>query len=126
MLHFSSLKIPSKDALYPTGIVTTALPPEAVDLSGKYTAKAKATLAYLHYGMGLPYYRFAKMQYMLGAPIAVSTQSDLMAAMMGPVHPAFNYLVTYAAQSSRLYQDDTGVKIQALVKRQLLWPVGVN
>ena len=96
--------------------VTTALPPAAVDLSEKYTAKAKATLAYLHYGMGLPYYRFAKMQDMLGAPIAVSTQSDLMAAMMGPVHPAFNYLVTYAAQSHRLYQDDTGVKIQALLK----------
>jgi len=96
--------------------VTTALPPAAVDLSEKYTAKAKATLAYLHYGMGLPYYRLAKMQDMLGAPIAVSTQSDLMAAMMGPVHAAFNHLVTYAAQSRCLYQDDTGVKIQALLK----------
>ena len=96
--------------------VTTASPPGAVDLSQKYTAKAKATLAYLHYGMGLPYYRLAKMQDMLGAPIAVSTQSELMTAMMGPVHAVFNHLVTYAAQSSCLYQDDTGVKIQTLLK----------
>ena len=66
--------------------------------------------------MGLPYYRLAKMQDMLGVPIAVSTQSELMAAMMGPVHAVFNHLVTYAAQSRCLYQDDTGVKIQALLK----------
>ena len=96
--------------------VTTALPPAAVDLSEKYTEKAKATLAYLHYGMGLPYYRLAKMQDMLGVPIAVSTQSELMAAMMGSVHAVFNHLVAYAAQSHCLYQDDTGVKIQALLK----------
>ena len=56
------------------------------------------------------------MQDMLGAPIAVSTQSELMTAMMGPVHAVFNHLVTYAAQSSCLYQDDTGVKIQTLLK----------
>jgi transposase len=96
--------------------VTTALPPDAVDLSQKYTPEAKATLVYLHYGMGLPYYRLAKMQKMLGVPIAASTQSELVAAMMGPVHAVFNYLVTYSAQSRCVYQDDTGVKIQALLK----------
>jgi len=96
--------------------VTTASPPDEVDLSVKYTPKANATLAYLHYGMGLPYYRIARMQDMLGMPIAVSTQSELMAAMMGSIHGAFNYLVTYAAQSRLFYQDDTGVKIQELLK----------
>ena len=96
--------------------VTTASPPEEVDLSEKYTAKANATLAYLHYGMGLPYYRIARMQDMLGVPIAVSTQSELMAGMMGSIHGAFNYLVAYAAQSRLFYQDDTGVKIQDLLK----------
>lgn len=96
--------------------VTTASPPDAVDLSQKYTPEAKATLVYLHYGMGLPYYRLAKMQEMLGVPIAVSTQSELVASMMGPVHAVFNYLVMYAAQSRCFYQDDTGVKIQALLK----------
>lgn len=95
---------------------TVASPPLGVDLSEKYTAKAKATLAYLHYGMGLPYYRLAKMQAMFGAPIAVSTQSELIASMMGPIHGVFNHLVVYAAQSHLIYQDDTGVKIQALLK----------
>jgi len=57
----------------------------------------------------------AKMQEMLGVPIAVSTQSDLMASMMGPVHAMFNYLVVYAAQCDCLYQDDTGVKILSLI-----------
>ncbi len=93
---------------------TAANPP--VDVSKKYTEKAKAILAYLHYGMGSPYYRLARMQAMLGVPIAVSTQSELIASMMGPVHGIFNYLVIVAAQSDRLYQDDTGVKIQALIK----------
>ncbi|MGI9250860.1 MAG: IS66 family transposase [Pseudohongiellaceae bacterium] len=91
---------------------TTASAP--VDLTAKYSPQAKATLAYLHYGMGLPYYRLAKMQRMLGVPIPVSTQSDLMASMMGPVHAVFNYLMVYAAQSPLIFQDDTGVKIQAL------------
>ncbi len=93
---------------------TAANPP--VDLSKKYTEKAKAVLAYLHYGMGLPYYRLARMQAMLGIPIAVSTQSDLIASMLGSIHCMFNYLVISAAQSELLYQDDTGVKIQALIK----------
>jgi transposase len=87
-----------------------------VDLSKKYTAKTKAVLVYLHYGMGLPYYRLARMQAMLGVPIAVSTQSDLVASMVGPVYCIFNYLVIGAAQSDLVYQDDTGVKIQALIK----------
>lgn len=86
-----------------------------VDLAKKYTPKAKATLAYLHYGMGVPYYRLAKMQEMLGVPIAVSTQSELMAAMMGPVHAMFNYVVIYAAQSDCVYQDDTTVKILSFI-----------
>lgn len=93
---------------------TAATPP--VDVSKKYTEKAKAVLAYLHYGMGLPYYRLARMQAMFGIPIAVSTQSDLIASMMGSIHCMFNYLVKSAAQSDLLYQDDTGVKIQALIK----------
>lgn len=93
---------------------TTAQGP--VDLKKKYTEKAKAVLAYLHYGLGLPYYRLAKMQDMLGVPIAVSTQSELMASMMGPVHAMVNHLITYAAQCDRLFQDDTGVKIQSLIK----------
>ena len=94
--------------------VTTAKAP--VDLTSKYTEKAKATLAYLHYFMGLPYYRLAKMQAMFGVPIAASTQSELMPSMMGPIHGIFNYIVIYAAQCDLLYQDDTGVKIQSLIK----------
>ncbi len=70
----------------------------------------------LSYGMGVPYYRLAKLQEMLGVPIAVSTQSELMASMIGPVHAMFNYLMVYAAQSDCIYQDDTGVKIQSLLK----------
>lgn len=96
--------------------VDTAKPPASVDLSKKYTEKFKAVLAFLHYAMGLPYYRLAKMQKMLGTVIAVSTQSELIASMMGPIHAVFNYLVFYAAQSHCIYQDDTGVKIQALIK----------
>lgn len=93
---------------------TTAQPP--VDLSDKYTPRAIAVLMFLHYGMGLPYYRLAKMQNMLGLPIAVSTQSELVASKMGAMHAVFNHLMNLAAQCDLLYQDDTGVKIQSLIK----------
>lgn len=97
-------------------LVTTAPAPDGVDPSTKYTAKAKSTLAYFHYGMGVPYRRIAAMQNMFALPIAVSTQSELIAGMMGPVHGAFNHLIAYAAQSDLLYQDDTNVKILDLLK----------
>jgi len=93
---------------------TTAEAP--VDLTKKYTEQSKSVLAYLHYAMGLPFYRLAKMQDMLGLPIATSTQSDLIASMVGPVHAMFNHLVVVAAQCDCLYQDDTGVRIQSLIK----------
>ena len=66
--------------------------------------------------MGLPYYRLAKLQAMLGMPIAVSTQSDIIASMMGAPHCMFNYLMDYAAACDLIHQDDTGVKILALIK----------
>ena len=97
--------------------ITTATAP--VDLSKKYTEQSKAVLAYLHYGMGLPFYRLAKMQKMLGIPLPVSTQSDLIESMMGPVHAIFNYLAWLLAQSDLIYQDDTRVKILALIKENL-------
>jgi transposase len=87
-----------------------------VDLSVKYTARAVAILIYLHYGMGLPYYRLAKMQKMIGIPIAVSTQSELVESKMGSMHAIFNCLMKAAAQRDLLYQDDTGVRIQSLIK----------
>ncbi len=91
-----------------------------VDVSTKYTPKAKAVLAFLHYPMGLPYYRLARMQAMQGVPLAVSTQSELVASMVGPVHAIFFELIHYAAQCDLVHQDDTGVKILALLKENKL------
>jgi transposase len=69
--------------------------------------------------MGLPFYRLAKMQKMLGIPLAVSTQSDLVESMKGPIHAIFNLLTWIMAQSDLIYQDDSKVRILALIKENL-------
>jgi hypothetical protein len=60
------------------------------------------------------------MQTMQGVPLAVSTQSELVASMVGPVHAIFFELIHYAAQCDLVHQDDTGVKILALLKENKL------
>lgn len=97
-----------------------------VDTSQKYSEKAKSVLAVFHYGMGLPFYRLARLQAMQGIPIPVSTQSDLMASIAGPVHAVFNHMVMVGAQSDCIYQDDTGVCIQELLKENKQQAPGVR
>ena len=87
-----------------------------VDTTQKYTALSKSVLAYLHCGSGQPYNRIEIMQRMMGMPVPASTQSDLLESMMGPLYPVFTRLIWYAANSDCIYQDDTFIKILALIK----------
>ena len=87
-----------------------------VDTTHKYTALSKSVLAYLHCGSGQPYNRIQIMQQMMGMPVPASTQSALLESMMGPLYPIFTRLIWYAANSDCIYQDDTFIKILALIK----------
>jgi len=93
------------------GDIFYAKPPQA-----KYSEQANAVLAYHHYGMGLPFHRIEHSQAMQGLPFPDATQWDQIAKLSPVVSAIFGALEHRAAQSRLIYQDDTGVKIQDLIK----------
>lgn len=58
--------------------------------SEKYTARLKAQLAMYRFMLGIPYYRLATYQSLLGVPLAKSTQWDLIESLAGYCLPIFN------------------------------------
>ena len=85
--------------------------------SDKYDETAGSMIAMLKYGSGVPFYRIEKLQESLGMPLPASTQWDIVenAANGGP-HPAYRELIRQAAQGDVIHNDDTPMKILALVK----------
>ena len=72
-------------------------------------------IALLKYGSGVPFHRAEKLQASLGIPLPASTQWDIVRALAKHVEPIFEELVGQAAQGDVLYNDDTTVKILALM-----------
>ncbi len=95
-------------------IITPALP--AGLEQGKYTHRANATTAVLHYGLGMPFYRLEKLQAMVGVPIADATQWTLVERVADCAYPVFNAMVHHAAQGDVVYHDTTHVYTLSLVK----------
>ena len=98
------------------GVVLTADAPGNVG-SAKYDETAGSMIANLKYGSGVPFYRIEKLQESLGLPLPASTQWDVVeqAANRG-VYPAYRELVRQAAQGDVIHNDDTAMKILALMK----------
>lgn len=87
-----------------------------VDTREKYLPSAKAMLAILHCKMGTTYYSLAQLQGNLGMPLPLSTQSQVVESMMGPVYAIEIHLAMLAANGTHIGQDDTWVRILALMK----------
>jgi len=81
----------------------------------KYDETASAMLGLLRYGSGLPLNRIARLQAEMGIPLAPSTQWDVIERMADRIHPVFTELIKQAAQGEILHNDDTSIKIQALI-----------
>ena len=96
------------------GTYFTATAP--VDTEEKYTPSAKSMLAILHGKMGATYYGLAQLQENLGMPLPLSTQSQVIESMMGPMYAIVTHLAWLAANGDQLCQDDTWVRILALMK----------
>ena len=94
-------------------VFTAEAPAEAGER--KYDATAGSMIGLLKYGSGLPFNRLAGLQGQLDVPLAASTQWDIVAAVAGVLTPAFEELVGQAAQGDVLHNDDTTVKILALM-----------
>jgi hypothetical protein len=92
---------------------TAELPPEAGNQ--KYNAKAGAMISLLKYGSGLPFNRQQGLQGNLEIPLPASTQWDVVSAFGFVLKPAYQELIRQAAQGDVVYNDDTTVKILALM-----------
>jgi hypothetical protein len=94
-------------------VFTAEPPPEAGDR--KYDATAGSMIGLLKYGSGMPFNRLDGLQGHLEMPLPASTQWDIVQAVATNLTPAFNELVRQAAQGDVLHNDDTTVKILALM-----------
>ena len=86
---------------------------------------AASMVAVLKYGSGVPFYRLAGLQANLGIPLPPSTQWDMMEQTAALIAPVYEELIRQAAQGEVLYNDDTGVRILALVRETAAERTGV-
>lgn len=82
----------------------------------KYDETAGTMIALLKYGSGFPFYRLEGLQDSLGIPLPTSTQWDIVERTGDRIHPAFRELIKQAAQGEVIHNDDTTMKILALMK----------
>jgi len=95
-------------------IFTAPLPKEVGNK--KYDTAAVAMIALLKYGSGLPFNRLQGLQANLGAPLPSSTQWDIINGSVDYFRPAYKEMIELAAQGKIFHNDDTTIKIQALIK----------
>lgn len=82
----------------------------------KYDASTASTIAVLHYGSGLPFYRLQKLQHNLGIPLPATTQWEIVAKAAGLVFEVYEELIRQAAQGDIIHNDDTTMKVLALAQ----------
>lgn len=96
------------------GEVYTAEAPEGVGQE-KYDERVASMLALLKYGSGVPFYRLEKLQGNLEVPLPASTQWEILAERAPVFEPVYKELIQQAAQGEVVYNDDTKMRILALM-----------
>jgi transposase len=86
----------------------------------KYSESAASMMIVLRYGMGMPLHRLETMQRFLGVPVPASTQWEVARDHVPDVLPVYNVLVSLAANAPVLHNDDTYVRILALMGKRRL------
>jgi hypothetical protein len=82
----------------------------------KYDAASAAMIALLKYGSGIPFYRLEQLQGSCGVPLPASTQWEIVEQMADGFYPVYYELNRQAAQGDVVYNDDTTMKILALMQ----------
>lgn len=90
-------------------VVTAPLPPEAP--LAKYDSSAVSMMGLTKYGLGLPFYRMARLQEALGVPVPEATQYELLRDAHGLFRPLLDALWQLAADAELVFIDDTHMKI---------------
>lgn len=96
------------------GQVYTAAAPEGVGPE-KYDERAGSMVAMLKYGSGVPFHRLEKLQNNLEVPLPASTQWEIVEEVAQVLTPVYQELIQQAAQGEVLYNDDTKMRILALM-----------
>jgi len=96
------------------GEVFTAPLPTPVGAE-KYSPQARAVIALGRYYLGLPFYRIEQYQALVGVPVADATLWALAEQVADSAWPVFESLWNLAAQGEVIFQDDTHVRILALL-----------
>lgn len=99
------------------GEIFTASAPDGVG-EEKYDANAKAVIALLKYGSGMPFYRIEKLQKSMGIPLPSSTQFEIVDKLAAELEPVYLELLRNAAQGDVIYNDDTTMKILSLMQEK--------
>jgi transposase len=82
----------------------------------KYDEASGAMIALLKYGSGMPFNRLEQLQGSLGIPLPASTQWEIVEQVADRIYPVYEELKRQAAQGDVIYNDDTTMKILALMK----------
>ena len=82
----------------------------------KWDETADAAIAINRHGMGVPFYRMARMQQMCGVPVPESVQAERCQEVAEALEPIYERMKKEAAQGKVFYSDDTPVRIMELVK----------
>lgn len=94
-------------------IFRAPLPAEAE--GPKYDVTAEAMIAILHFGNGFAFKRLEQHQASLQIPLPASVQSEILSEAFRKLTPVLQELIRQAAQCEILHNDDTGMKILALL-----------
>jgi hypothetical protein len=96
--------------------IFTAAPPDGVGPE-KYDFSAGSMIALLRYGSGFPFNRLERLQGSMGIPLPASTQWGIVLEIFKIIHPVYKELIRQAAQGEVLYNDDTNMRILALMNK---------
>jgi hypothetical protein len=99
------------------GAVHTAQAPTEAQ-GPKHSETAVSMMALLRYGAGMPLNRLEHLEGDLDTPLPASTQWDAVNANVDAVRPACDELVRIAARGSVVHNDDTYVRILALMGKR--------
>jgi len=99
------------------GAVYTAPAPPAAQ-GPKYDETAASMMALMRYGTGVPLNRLDQLQRDLETPVPASTQWDVVHERVGDVAPVYQRLLRLSAQGSIVHNDDTYMRILALMGKR--------
>lgn len=95
--------------------VFSAQTPEGVG-DKKYDETSGSMISLMKYGAGFPFFRLEHLQGSMGIPLPASTQWEIVHEVAGVVEPTREELIRQGAQGEVLHNDDTTMKILALMK----------